>query len=983
MSRYIVLLIKVFLVSLIAVRCVDLYAQCNSPISLNLVSSVDVNLTPFEANCGCGGYVNCREVSIDFVDNSGVQNSCINLSVIGLPDFTPDYIEVIDPITCSEYSLNPPSFGGPPNESNYLIPFATPQTDITVLICEGSASGQTEVRLSVEQCFPCGSDPNVRILDDLMLPNLSSSGSTEVLTIDECGIVSKAELGTLDMDDDPQNEIQILSITGSDISLSNGGGTVALPSGGGDDLGSHVATTDLDLANNKLINLALPGLGTDAATKAYVDSHTDADADPINEIQTISISGNDISLSNNGGTVTVPSSGDNLGNHTATQNINAANFSITNVVSPTNASDVANKAYVDAISIDDADADPVNELQTISISGQDISLSSGGGSITLPAGADNLGNHSATVDLDLTGNKLINLASPTLSSDGANKSYVDAHTDADADPVNEIQSLSIVGNDLTLSGSNTVLLPSGVLNKLEDADQDTYVDVEVSSDSDKIEFGISGTKYFEIGLVNSTPVLSLWNSKNTVIGQGAGSVLLSGENNTIVGELAGKSITTGSRNIAFGRGALQESISTNDNVAIGFESLREFGTTGTSGANVALGNRTLRDNLTGVENTALGHSALLSNTSGIRNVAVGLSALGSNTEGNYNVALGRVAGFANTDGDNNVFVGDLSGQMANGSFNTYLGRLSGRNNLTGDSNVGVGHQAMEHATGDSNTSVGENSLRNSSGSNNVGIGSGAGENNTTGLNNTFVGDGSGFNNTVGVNNTLLGNQSGFNVTTGDRNTFVGRWSGLQNFTGECNSALGYGAGPANGQANLTNTTAIGHEARAPQSNYVRLGNTAVTSVVGNVAYSWPSDRRVKSEIAHDVAGLSFVRELQPVSYKVDYGMLANMMGEDVSSDSSDPLNVARTRLSSITQVGFIAQDVEEVIRRVGIDFQGVKSPDSADGLYSISYAEFVVPLVKAVQELDDKNSELADENQKLKDKLEQILSRLDKLEKGN
>ncbi|MCB0619900.1 MAG: hypothetical protein KDC41_14560, partial [Saprospiraceae bacterium] len=50
--------------------------------------------------------------------------------------------------------------------------------------------------------------------------------------------------------------------------------------------------------------------------------------------------------------------------------------------------------------------------------------------------------------------------------------------------------------------------------------------------------------------------------------------------------------------------------------------------------------------------------------------------------------------------------------------------------------------------------------------------------------------------------------------------------------------------------------------------------------------------------------------------------------------------------------GFIAQEVEEAAREVGYDFSGVDAPDNPDDIYGLRYAEFNVPLVKAVQELD-------------------------------
>lgn len=41
---------------------------------------------------------------------------------------------------------------------------------------------------------------------------------------------------------------------------------------GGDDLGNHTATTNLNMSNNKITSLATPTAASDAATKAYVDA---------------------------------------------------------------------------------------------------------------------------------------------------------------------------------------------------------------------------------------------------------------------------------------------------------------------------------------------------------------------------------------------------------------------------------------------------------------------------------------------------------------------------------------------------------------------------------------------------------------------------------------------------------------------------------------------------------------------------------------
>lgn len=66
----------------------------------------------------------------------------------------------------------------------------------------------------------------------------------------------------------------------------------------------------------------------------------------------------------------------------------------------------------------------------------------------------------------------------------------------------------------------------------------------------------------------------------------------------------------------------------------------------------------------------------------------------------------------------------------------------------------------------------------------------------------------------------------------------------------------------------------------------------------------------------------------------------------------------------IRQSGFIAQEVKAVIQSLGIYFKGVDTPQSEKDFYGIRYAEFVVPLTKAVQELCTKNYELEALNQK-------------------
>jgi hypothetical protein len=85
--------------------------------------------------------------------------------------------------------------------------------------------------------------------------------------------------------------------------------------------------------------------------------------------------------------------------------------------------------------------------------------------------------------------------------------------------------------------------------------------------------------------------------------------------------------------------------------------------------------------------------------------------------------------------------------------------------------------------------------------------------------------------------------------------------------------------------------------------------------------------------------------------------------------------------------GFIAQDFEKTAQKLGYNFSGVDRPkDDSKSFYGLRYSEFVVPLVKAVQELSSRNDSLADIVAQLKDSLAalvvQMNDRLTKIEQS-
>jgi hypothetical protein len=64
--------------------------------------------------------------------------------------------------------------------------------------------------------------------------------------------------------------------------------------------------------------------------------------------------------------------------------------------------------------------------------------------------------------------------------------------------------------------------------------------------------------------------------------------------------------------------------------------------------------------------------------------------------------------------------------------------------------------------------------------------------------------------------------------------------------------------------------------------------------------------------------------------------------------------------------------LEAAARKLNYDFSGVDKPKTEGGLYGLRYAEFVVPLVKAVQELSAKNDAKDAEINNLKTRLTKL-----------
>ncbi len=302
---------------------------------------------------------------------------------------------------------------------------------------------------------------------------------------------------------------------------------------------------------------------------------------------------------------------------------------------------------------------------------------------------------------------------------------------------------------------------------------------------------------------------------------------------------------------------------------------------------------------------------------GTTNTSYGLEALNPNTAGVYNTANGYLSLYSNTTGSNNT---------ANGTASLY-------NNTTGNYNTANGVYSLYfNTTGNSNTANGVQSL---------------------------------YANTTGYNNTANGYHSLYANTTGYNNTANGYHSLYANTTGSNNTALGINAFAIG--ATFSNSTALGASSTISASNQVRIGNNTVTSIRGQVAWTTVSDKRFKNESNQQIPGLSFIKKLRPVTYYFDkdkYNQFLKIPDSIASKNNA----TAKKYLES----GFMAQEVEQAAKELGYEFNGVDEPKNDGDHYGLRYAMFVVPLVKAVQELEEKNAALEEKNKQLEIRLQKI-----------
>ena len=491
-------------------------------------------------------------------------------------------------------------------------------------------------------------------------------------------------------------------------------------------------------------------------------------------------------------------------------------------------------------------------------------------------------------------------------------------------------------------------------------------------------------------------------SSNIAIGKEALSSNQNGDKNVSIGHYALFNAKELGRNIAIGDSSLLKlnELGSDDNIAIGEHAMSDllggsknitignqsFNKAVYAYGNISMGHQSQFDLINGNNNISLGNYSLFSNQLNDRVIAIGDSAVfklvGSSSAvamGDETMAIGHGSLKNLAAGDGNLAIGNGSlVNLINGEFNLAIGGNALSNLYQGDNNLAIGNDALKVVyTGSENTAIGRNSLWLNNGERNIALGYRALDTLIAGNDNIGIGANVMPRCTNGTEMVIIGNEANAVFEDGRGVTAVGFGANQFMTRGDFNTAIGHFSMYTD--TIIENVTALGHGAYFGGSdNLVRLGNFQVTHIGGYAAWSNLSDRRFKKNIKEDVKGLSFINALRPVSYNMDSDAYVQWQ-EDVTGVTM-PWNLeSLAKKDARVQYGFLAQEVEQAANNLGFDFSGVNAPQSEKDHYTVSYATFTVPLVKAVQELSEENEKLKAELDNTNRELEALKLQMQKI----
>lgn len=334
-------------------------------------------------------------------------------------------------------------------------------------------------------------------------------------------------------------------------------------------------------------------------------------------------------------------------------------------------------------------------------------------------------------------------------------------------------------------------------------------------------------------------------------------------------------------------------------IAVGSDTLANATIAATN--TTAIGYQALYSLTSGYDNMALGVYAGLNNQTGIRNIFIGNEAgryhlgsqclaighftgVGKNVAATNNLTMGYSSGLQITTGSNNLTFGNETlSSLTTGNRNIAFGNQNSRVLVSGSDNVSLGYRALDGnsiGTYNQNVALGTNALQYAATcENSVAIG--------------YQAMGLGLN-VVGANNIAIGTNNSSSLVDGSQNVAIGSNALSAMISGNNNVALGHTSGSSNKGSNntflgassnstgsaISDSIAIGYNAKTTVTGEIRIGTTSQTSLViprftasgtlqtdasGNITST--SDIAIKEEVRKIYDPLSILPFLDGVTYR--------------------------------------------------------------------------------------------------------------------
>ena len=211
-------------------------------------------------------------------------------------------------------------------------------------------------------------------------------------------------------------------------------------------------------------------------------------------------------------------------------------------------------------------------------------------------------------------------------------------------------------------------------------------------------------------------------------------------------------------------------------------------------------------------------------------------------------------------------------------------------------------------------------------------------------------------NTTGEKSVAVGAYALSGQTTGGNNTGIGYAAGDVITTGSTNICIGSITDPSANNASAQ--FVIGYNVTGIANDTVTIGNGSNKASLGldgsDTSWAATSDIRLKDNVEDSLAGLDFINELRPITYK--WKAKKNVPSEmpEYDDGSDEPC-----KGTGKTNHGFVAQEVKAVIDKYDSVKDGHNIWQEEDsGTQTLAPSALMPMMVKAVQELSAEVEEL-------------------------